>query len=98
MSTFNAGRTIDHSSKSIDANQIGIPSYQHGKPYMLPEKRLPKEISYRKQQTFPINTQRSTTNTTTVKREGALEILAKLDNTVALISISDRKHRDQHRL
>ena len=53
MSTLNAGKTIDHSVKA-DAGEISIPSYQHGKPYFLPEKKLPSSITFKKQQTIKI--------------------------------------------
>lgn len=34
---------------------MSIFSYQHGKPYMLPEKKLPASINVRRQNTILIN-------------------------------------------
>jgi hypothetical protein len=54
MNTLNAGKTIDHSSKNRPSMTVSIPSYQHGKAYMLPEKKLPSSINYRRQQSVPL--------------------------------------------
>lgn len=53
-SALNAGKTIDHTVKSTSAYSISIPSYQHGRPYILPEKKLPSSINFRKQQPVSI--------------------------------------------
>jgi len=55
MSTLNAGKTIDHSIKDHFSMTMSIFSYQHGKPYMLPEKKLPASINVRRQNTLLIN-------------------------------------------
>lgn len=55
MTTLNAGKTINHESKALFMTPIGIPSYQHGRPYMLPEKKLPQSINIRRQQTLTID-------------------------------------------
>lgn len=89
MATLNAGRTIDHSAKSNDANQIGIPSYQHGKPYMLPGSRPPKSITYRNQQNISVQQNVRMLNQKPEGRDDALRQTILLEIAVQNISKRD---------
>lgn len=71
MSTLNAGRTIDHSSKGARI-MISIPSYQHGKPYMLPEKRKPASINLKRQQLLTL-TLTNTSNYMKIDKPSSVE-------------------------
>jgi len=72
MNTLNAGKTIDHSSKG-PSSSFSIPSYQHGIPYMLPEKKLPSSINIRRQQNMTIDMRNTQARTVFVENPTSVD-------------------------